>query len=245
MDNEKLKELDIYFKKVYKCAKSLFNKIDKKLYFNLDNENLKYNGCSRGLLNLIMLESYHQRKLINFEYPFGFSYIKTNKYQYFSGYVTIALYFPYHKIGDKICIYYYKNSNLQSKIITIEITDPNKVYFINNKFKLNNPLYHWLINNGDIQYYVINLTEDNYFRKIIMDYHIYITNHANISYGYKFTYHQEASAEIIQKAWRNYRRKKNLNKWKYNIKDVNQEIEYMPDFGVKYYDTMKDFKTLI
>ncbi len=45
---------------------------------------------------------------------------------------------------------------------------------------------------------------------------------------------------IIEKAWINYK-KRDFSKWSDNIRNVNSEIEYMPDIGIKYFEGLESF----
>jgi hypothetical protein len=241
MDDKKLQELNLYLKKVYKCTRSLFNKIDKNLYFNLNNENLIIDLFGRGFINEIHLAAYHKRGTINFPNPFSFYCTKIqcsfNKTIALNHTVYVGLYFPYHNIGDEIEITY-QYYGFHKYII--KITDTNKVYlpYKNYQFIIQHGLStHYIKGHNGKPFYSINLVPTSYvFDNCLC--------HERKIY-FNLTYVEEASAEIIQKAWRNYRRRKTLNAWKSNIEDVNNEIKYMPDFGINYYEAMNDFKTLI
>lgn len=245
-DGHKLIEYNIHLKTIYKCAKSLFNKIDKDLYFN--DEDFRFPISCRGMLNNIHLSTYHREGTINFQNPFGFDIYKkqSNDNIIYTGIpnVWVGLYFPYHNIGDEIKISMYKFEYI------IKITNTNKIYLPNKdiKFLFTYPCCGQVKISGHngTPFYIISPTSDPYFNNIPNKFLLSIHQHRNLAFlDNFFTYAEEASAEIIQKAWRNYIKRKTLNKWKCNIKDVNNEIEYMPGIGVNYYDAMNNFKTLI
>lgn len=243
-----LQEFNIYLKTIYKCAKSLFNKIDKDLYFNLNNEKLLYSIECRGLLNLVNLIHYNKKKLINFSKPFGFNIIKQIDDSMISvPDVCIGLYFPYHNIGDEIKINMCNITMSNDYEYLIKITDTNKVYLPNKDKKF--LFLYWDANmsvsgHNSAPFYIISACFDTHFLDISRKFspcYYQFNQHINLN----LTYAEEASAEIIQKAWRNYRRRKTLNVWKSNIKEVNNEIKYMPDFGINYYKAMNDFNKYI
>jgi hypothetical protein len=263
MDVKKCQELDRKLKIVYKCARSLFNKIDKNLYFNLQNEKLKYDIDGRGLLNMVMLETYYKKLNIKDRFSFGFSCLKVNenmydklnysKYNYSlfkhnSGDIEIGYFFPYHKIGDKIKITYrnYDVQNQKHEISRIDISDTNKIYLSHNnkKFRVGPdylfPRSIYTTNNAPM--YIIGVYFDCDDRNQL---HRFYSLNRDI--GYKFTYVEEASSEIIQKAWKNFVKRRNIRqftKWTKCINDVNNELEYLPDFGIKYFEAKKNFECL-
>jgi hypothetical protein len=222
----------IYLKALYKASLCLFHKIlnddmIKNIFFHKKYDN--FNDCIR----IIKYECKNPNKTYtskNLPYYFSMRYVDNiGHIPVGNGAIIAGFYFPNHNNGDIIDI----GNNI------IQITDNTKIYFpVKNK-------YFMFPTDYLVACIPIN-TPYKPFYVIYISHMVYLNNITIKSSNYKnFYYAEEASAEIIQKAWRNYRRRKTLNAWKSNIKEVNDEIKYMPDFGINYYEAMNDFKTLI
>lgn len=260
MDVKECQNLDQKLKIVYKCVRSLFNKIDKNLYFNLQNEKLKFDIYLRGFVNITMLLNYYKKLNIKDRFCFSFCCLKVEKYNkhYDSDKYTfygrtgldveIGYFFPYHKIGDSIEISFvnYDGAYPTNDICRIDITDTNKIYLLHNdkKFIVGSHGFdtRYIKSTNNTPMYIIGALFNNNYSNQLQK---FIAWNRNIRY--KFTYAEEASSEIIQKAWKNYVKRRNIRqftKWTKCINDVNNELEYFPDFGIKYFEAKKNFDCL-
>lgn len=220
-----------YLKILYKASICLFHRIlpniDKSQFFNTKNKN----GCHKIVSCCV---NNVRNKKNNYSYYFDVRYVN----QYFippTG-IIAGFYFPNHKNGDEVCITHSFDGTLDS---VINITDNSKIYFALNNRKFIFPLDHmvaYIAVNYTVPFYAIYINYD--YLGIQRNIRLKCSNYKNYAYA------EDASAEIIQRAWRNWRYRSIFNKWKKNIENINNEILYCPDFGVKYFEAFNDFNKL-
>ena len=131
-----------------------------------------------------------------------------------------GLYFPNNEIGDTIDIEF-----LDTKLSTITITDKNKIYLpLDNVYFIHHILAHSnpkIINSRDVSFYTVHICLDTNVRKLVLESFCYHQLKNGITYNtqgmylsmtkdpiIEMNYPQIASAKVIQKAWRNYQKRK-------------------------------------
>jgi hypothetical protein len=182
--------------------------------------------------------------------------------------ILAGIYCPYHNIGDIIDVLY--SDGIYSRISTINITDPNKIYLpIDNEQFI---LYHYLVNNkiiintktekpifviwiklqSDVKEYLQNKTfavELNQSKEYLLYKNGGLKFRNDISkkydiYSYREDVYAQRSATIIQREYRKYKQrqqKEYYKKWQYNITKVNTEIKVLPNIGIEYFESMNEF----
>ncbi len=169
-----------------------------------------------------------------------------------------GLYFPNNEIGDVVSIVY------NNKVIgTIEITDKDKIYIplsdTHFVYCCGLPRIYFKCNNN-VEFHAVSivLPATTIMTKLALWTCVYQLKNKTLYYSYCTRYSgkpcngcdhgepeianypQIASARVIQKAWKNYKRRC-LDQWKDNIGDVNEEIEYMPNLGIEYFNALNDY----
>lgn len=221
-----------YLKILYKASICLFHRIlpniDKSQFFNTKNNN----GCNKILL---CCRNNLKNKKNNYSYYFDVRYVNEFIIPPTCGLIA-GFYFPNHKNGDVVRII---NSYYSTVDSVINITDNSKIYFALNNRKFIFPLDHMMacvMAKYTVPFYAIYIHYDDL--GIQRNIRLKCSNNKNYAYA------EDASAEIIQRAWRNWKYRSIFNKWKKNIKNINNEILYCPDFGVKYFEAFNDFNKL-
>ncbi len=252
---------------IYQYTKHLFLHIDRDIFFanveNHDNmmstimklvfgvyKNKETSACYY-IFNKKSAEKYSHDKTYE---PIGqlFTYevyeLEINKPLYRMGDLVGGLYFPNNDIGDEIEITHWGIT-----VSTIKITDTTKIYLpLDDLYFFPLLCYYGEIfvrckQKCDIKYNVvfISLRDRQLFMKCPLIYNLktgIMTNMGSPDPSWlTANYPQIASARVIQKAWRNYKKRQHKQiwkKWMDDIQHVNNEIKYMPNFGIEYFNSL-------
>ncbi len=247
---------------IYEYTKHYFKYVDRDEFF----KELSNSAALLKVNNVNYKIPYHGFKDYHF-FKYAYSTIehKLNEEIEKGGDILAGLYFPNNKVGDEIDIM------INDIVIsTIKITDINKIYLplddlyfiilmhtqgpirLSIKCKqTQNLTYHVVFLLLDMctrrtlclqcSNYKIELKKQTlYFAKCT----VYPKNSNNVCLPLA-DYPQMLAAMQIQKIWNKYKNRKNVDwiKWNHNIEFVNDDIKYMPDIGIEYFNSLNSYTT--
>ncbi len=216
--------------KIYQYTKHFLLHVDRDKFF-AKREFKGYSGFELSLLHSLFI--YKNKYNSTYGYTLKTKKYKDNEnyehaflpYTYYTEKCTndsniivndllVGLYFPNNEIGDTIEI-----EGRGILLSTIKITDKNKIYApLDDLYYIHHtPLERYCVkikNYRNVDFYLAQMVLDRPIRQIVVEFlgYCYMKNgnayYPQILYSIKeLNYPQIASARVIQKAWRNYKKR--------------------------------------